>query len=112
MPTDATNRGVFLLCCQVLEACGWRLRHLDVSDCTGLTDASLRAIGERCGVLESFKLGMCPLFTSGAIQEVGTELRGFLPGPDVGKGTTKQAHGRPVEAVLSFHSVCLSLCAF
>lgn len=55
------------------------MHHLDVSDCTGLTDASLRAVGERCGVLESFRLGMCPLFTSGAIQEVGAGWRGFYP---------------------------------
>lgn len=56
---------------QALEASGWRLRHLDISDCPGLTDASLRAVGERCGVLESFSLGMCPLLSTGAIQEVG-----------------------------------------
>ncbi|CAN0539225.1 unnamed protein product, partial [Ectocarpus sp. 8 AP-2014] len=56
---------------QILEACGGRLRHLDISDCTDLTDATLKAIGERCGVLESLNLGLCPLLTSGAIQEVG-----------------------------------------
>lgn len=55
---------------QALEACGWRLRHLDISDCAGLTDASLRAVGERCGVLESFSLGMCPLLTTDAVREV------------------------------------------
>lgn len=62
---------------QVLEACGWRLRHLDISDCTGLTDASLRAVGGRCGVLESFSLGNCPLLTTGAIQEVRIERLGL-----------------------------------
>ena len=49
------------------------MRHLDISDCPGLTDASLRAVGKWCSVLESFSLGMCPLLTTGAIQEVRAE---------------------------------------
>ena len=35
-----------------------------------MTDVSLKAVGECCDVLESFSLGMCPLLTTGAIQEV------------------------------------------
>lgn len=44
---------------------------MDVSDCVGITDNTLQAIGERCGVLESLGLGMCPLLSTRAVQEVG-----------------------------------------
>ncbi|CAN0447822.1 unnamed protein product [Ascophyllum nodosum] len=55
---------------QALRAHGWKLRHLDISDCPLVTDVSLKAVGECCDVLESFSLGMCPLLTTGAIQEL------------------------------------------
>lgn len=70
---DCLLSAVFIVCgMKVLEACGWKLRHLDISDCTRITDQSLENVGERCGLLESFNLGMCPLLSGVAIREVMT----------------------------------------
>lgn len=66
----AVHLPCLVLVTQALEACGRTLRHLDVSDCQKLTDASLRAVGEKCDVLESLNVGMCPLLSSRAVQEV------------------------------------------
>lgn len=91
---------------QALEACGWRLRHLDISDCTGLTDASLRAVGERCGVLESFSLGMCPLLTTGAIQEVRARVwRGTVPALFCLAAVGRLSLAHPARCVVARHAL-------
>lgn len=60
---------------KALDACGGTLRHLSVSDCPKITDKSIRLVGERCGILESLSLGMCPLLSSLAVQEVNEVVR-------------------------------------
>lgn len=74
---------------QVLEVCGSKLRLLDVTDCPLITDASLRGLGQRCGVLESLGIGMCPLLTNGAIKDVSTV------GSQPGSGRARLGFDRP-----------------
>lgn len=61
-----------------LEASHGRLTHLNLSNCSSLTDALARSITESCPLLTHLELACCPLFTDDGLTYLVSHLNGLV----------------------------------